>query len=68
MYKITRIKEINITFNHSNIDELVNDYINEELQENEILIDIKFFKKHYLASNLSFDDLYKVHLIIGQLV
>lgn len=67
MYKITRIKEISIEFS-TIVEELINKYIDEELQEDEFLIDVKYFKINYTASNLNFEDPFKVHLIIGKLI
>lgn len=67
MYKITRIKEISIEFS-TIVEELINRYIDEELQEDEFLIDVKYFKVNHTASNLNFEDPFKAHLIIGKLI
>ena len=53
MYKITRIKEISIEFS-TIVEELINRYIDEELQEDEFLIDVKYFKTNHTASNLNY--------------
>lgn len=67
MYKITRIKEISPTF-ATGFVELLNQYINEELQEDEFLIGIKYFTVTTNTSNSNFEDPIKAHLIIGKLI
>ena len=45
MYKITRVEEVSRnTFNPINFN--INKYINEELKEDEIIVDIEYFKNN----------------------
>jgi hypothetical protein len=67
MYKITRIKEISTTF-ATGFVELLNQYINEELQKDEFLIGIKYFTITTNTSTLDFEEPIKAHLIIGKLI
>ena len=49
MYKITRVVEVaRNTFNPINFN--INKYINEELQEDEFLLNIEYFKDNELSS------------------
>lgn len=49
MYKITRVEEVSRnTFNPINFN--INKYINEELQEDEFLLNIEYFKDNELSS------------------
>ena len=49
MYKITRVEELSRnTFNPINFN--INKYINEELQEDEFLLNIEYFKDNELSS------------------
>lgn len=49
MYKITRVVEVSRnTFNPINFN--INKYINEELQEDEFLLNIEYFKDNELSS------------------
>lgn len=67
MYKITRIKEISRVLTQDLV-ERINYYIDEEIQEDECLIDIKYFNITQCASNLNFEEPNVVHLIIGKLI
>lgn len=44
MYKITRVEEINATLR--SLPLTINKYINEELKEDEILVEIEYFKNN----------------------
>ena len=49
MYKITRVEEVSRnTLNPINFN--INKYINEELQEDEFLLNIEYFKDNELSS------------------
>lgn len=44
MYKITRVEEINASLR--SLPLTINKYINEELKEDEILVEIEYFKNN----------------------
>lgn len=44
MYKIVRVEEINATLR--SLPPTINKYINEELKEDEILVEIEYFKNN----------------------
>ena len=44
MYKIVRVEEINATL--KSLPLTINKYINEELKEDEILVEIEYFKNN----------------------
>lgn len=67
MYKITRVIEVSTTFSTGFI-EVLNQCINKELQEDEFLIDIKYFTITMNTSTVNFEDPIKAHLIIGKLI
>lgn len=67
MYKITRVIEVSTTFSTGFV-EWLNQCINEELQEDEFLIDIKYFTITTNTSTVNFEDPIKAHLIIGKLI
>lgn len=49
MYKITRVEEISRK-SIENLNFHINKYINEELQEDEFLLNIEYFKDNELSS------------------